>query len=234
MTSRAGFIALARGVLDHPIVGARKPYAESEAWLWLLFEAAWRARRVRVTNGRTVGSVGIERGQLSYSRSYMATAWGWSEKRVRTFLNRLETDRMIAPQTGQPQTVITICNYETYQNPETSRGRQPDGQTGQQWAGNGPETEQGNKEKEVPSARAASPSSDPKTQLYQRGIEILGENSGGVVSSLLKAKGTVPSARSALESSAEKANPREYIRAIIRNTTARAVDAGGLAYDSAL
>ena len=140
MTER-GLITLARGVLDHPVVGAGQKYSTLEAWLWLLFEAAWKPRRVRTTNGRAVGTIAIERGQLSYSRSYIATAWGWSEKRVRTFLHRLEQEGMIDRQTGHLQLVITIVNYEKYQTPQAHRGQQTD----QQWANNGPETEQGNK-----------------------------------------------------------------------------------------
>ena len=89
MTTR-GYIALARGILGHPIVGARKPFDYFAAWVWLLFEASWKERRVRVTNGRTVSALQVKRGQLSYSRDYMAGAWGWSPKRVRTFLGRLE------------------------------------------------------------------------------------------------------------------------------------------------
>ena len=102
MTERE-FITLARGVLDHPVVGAGQKYSTLEACLWLLFEAAWKPRRVRTTNGRTVGTMPIERGQLSYSRSYIATAWGWSEKRVRTFLHRLEREGMIDRRTGHLQ-----------------------------------------------------------------------------------------------------------------------------------
>ena len=119
-----GYIALARGALDHPITGARKPYSRFEAWAWLITEAAWKARRVHASNGRTECCVSIERGQLSYSRSYMVRAWGWKEKRVREFLHRLEKDDMIARQKGQPQTVLTICNYETYQNAAGAGGQQ--------------------------------------------------------------------------------------------------------------
>src|SRR5207302_425126 len=128
-----GFITLARGVLEHPVVGAGHQYSALEAWLWLLFEAAWKPRRVRVSNGRTVTTLPIKRGQLSYSRSYIAAAWGWSEKRVRTFLQRLELEGMIDRQAGRHQTVITICNYEKYQTPNPTRGQQ----TGQVRAGNG-------------------------------------------------------------------------------------------------
>jgi hypothetical protein len=130
-----GFIALARGILHHPIVGARWPYSQHEAWVWLLFEAAWKPRRVRVTNGRTYGALQLKRGQLSHSRSYMAKAWGWKEKRVRGFLFRLERDRQIRRQTGHLQMVITICNYELYQYPLSPKGRQTGQQSDRQRAG---------------------------------------------------------------------------------------------------
>ena len=89
MTER-GYITLERGSLDHPVTGAKKPYSDFEAWTWLRMEAAWKPHRVRVTNGRTVSVLSIQRGQVSHALSYMATAWGWSVKHVRTFLNRLE------------------------------------------------------------------------------------------------------------------------------------------------
>src|SRR5689334_19950955 len=118
--SERGFIAVERGILDHPVIGARKPFSDREAWLWLLFEAVWKPRPVRAVNGRAAGIVSLQRGQLTYSRSYLAKAWGWKEKRVRGFLFRLERERQIARQTGHLQTVITICNYEFYQSPLAS------------------------------------------------------------------------------------------------------------------
>ena len=142
---KQGYISLARGIQDHPVVGSRQPYTRFDAWLWLLFDAAWKERRVRVSNGRSAAYITIQRGQLTHSRGFLASRWGWSVKAVRTFLDRLETDHMIGRQTGQLQTVITICKYESYQNADSARGRQSDQQTGRQWAGNGPEEEEGNK-----------------------------------------------------------------------------------------
>ncbi|WP_315769005.1 hypothetical protein [Bradyrhizobium sp. SZCCHNR2012] len=141
-----GYIAVARGLLKHPVVGAAKPYSDLEAWLWLLFEARWKPHRVAVKNGQTREVVALDRGQLTYSRSYMAEAWGWSEKRVRTYLGRLEKDGQIDRQTGRLQTIITLCNYDLYQAPHGETGRQE----GQQQAGIGPEEEKdkkGRKEK---------------------------------------------------------------------------------------
>jgi hypothetical protein len=75
----------------------------------------------------------------------MAEAWGWSIKRVRTFLDRLEMDSQTTRQTGTLQNIITVCNYETYQSPLSGEGTQTGTQTGTQWARKGHEEEQGNK-----------------------------------------------------------------------------------------
>ena len=125
MTSdnKRGYIALARGILNHPVVCARKPYSDFEAWCWLIFEAVYTPQRVRLTNGRAVEFVELKRGQVAHSLRYMATAWGWSDKRVRGFLFRLKRDRQIDAQTGHLQTVINLCNYERYQTPEEFGGR---------------------------------------------------------------------------------------------------------------
>jgi hypothetical protein len=146
VTTQPGFIAIARGILNHPTIGAGKHYSDFEAWLWLLFNAAYKPVRVSITNGRAREIIELQRGQLTHARSYLAPAWGWTEKRVRGFLFRLEKDGLIVRQTGHLQTLITICNYERYQNPEIAKGRQSTPQNGQQRAGKGPEEEQSNKE----------------------------------------------------------------------------------------
>ena len=155
MTKR-GFISIARGILDHPRVGARKPYSRLEAWEWLLLEAAWKPHRVGFQAGRHLGSISLERGQLSHSLRFIASKWGWSVKRTRTFLVGLETDRMITTQTDTGQTLITICNYSTYQVDVSSEETQTHTQKGTQWARNGHKEEKGNKEIRE-TARAGEP-----------------------------------------------------------------------------
>lgn len=116
--SNRGFICVARGLLDHPIVGVRSntPYSRTEAWQWLLLEAAYKPRRYQA--GAVL--VDLQRGQLAHSTRYMARAWTWSEAAVRRFLSRLKTGAgtgaMIDASTDAGVTVITICNYESYQS----------------------------------------------------------------------------------------------------------------------
>jgi hypothetical protein len=84
----------------------------------------------------------LERGQLTYSRSFLRKAWSWtSDKTVRTFLARLEREGMIDTQTGQLQTVISICNYGVFQHGGTLSGPSNGQAMGQQRASNGPEEE---------------------------------------------------------------------------------------------
>lgn len=121
MSSRKGTIAISRKLFDRddPFFGG-EPFTRREAWQWLIREAAYKARKVPVHVGRKEVVVELARGQLTHSRAYMREAWGWtSEKMVRTFLDRLELDGRIArdagQQTGQHQSIITLCKYNEIQ-----------------------------------------------------------------------------------------------------------------------
>lgn len=123
--SERGFIAVDRGLFDHPVF-APEPYTEREAWLWLIAEAAWKPTTVRV--GRAIVKVG--RGELAYSLRFMATKWRWSEPRVRRFLDKLSGrrtgDALVLVQATRDSTHITICNYDRYQDVRRTRDAQTD------------------------------------------------------------------------------------------------------------
>jgi hypothetical protein len=157
----SGFIIVPRDLFKNPLL---RDAAYFRAWLWLVNRAAWKSTSVMVSNGRTSEIVELERGQLSHSRSYMATSFGWSEKRVRTFLNRLQRVRMIDLQADRLQTVITICDYDIYQGACEDEGRQTGPQTGQQRARKGPEekeSKEGNN-KYSPHKAAKNPKGSPE------------------------------------------------------------------------
>lgn len=108
--SERGVFAVDRGIFDHPVLSGEK-YTKVQAFMWLVAEAAWKAHR------RAVGAaiVDLRRGQVACSLRFMAQKWGWEEPRVRRFLGRLKTDAMIDAATDAGVTVITICNYDSYQ-----------------------------------------------------------------------------------------------------------------------
>jgi hypothetical protein len=118
-----GFITMSRGVFDHPIFEP-EPYTEREAWLWLIEQAVWRDTTTMVGRSR----IALRRGQCAFSMRFLAEKWQWgSEAAVRRFLDKIRTDAMIDQQATRHATIITICNYDKYQNGRrTDDGRSGD------------------------------------------------------------------------------------------------------------
>ena len=98
---------------DHPSL--KGEFDRRSAWLWLIANAAWKDHKTR-TRG---GIVEIKRGQVLAGLKFLADTWGWSIKRVRTFLGELEAEGMIerGQTKNQYAAVVTICNYDKYQTP---------------------------------------------------------------------------------------------------------------------
>jgi hypothetical protein len=131
--SERGTFAVDRGIWDHPLL-AGGPFTKREAWFWLVSEAAWKAHRKGARSGRATVLVPVERGQVCHSLRFMARAWQWTVKRVRTFLAGLERDGMITTQMGTALTLITVCKYDEYQFQPAPVGTQTGAQKGTQRA----------------------------------------------------------------------------------------------------
>ena len=105
LSNERGFIVLHRKIFENPIVGSRPDYFR--AWVWLVSEAKYKPVRYRIPGKASV--IELQRGQVSHARSFISKALGFSEQRVRTFLNHLKMDGMITIKINQGQMVITIC-----------------------------------------------------------------------------------------------------------------------------
>ena len=81
-------------------------------WLDLILLAAWKDRKQLV--GKQV--VLLQRGQLIAPISYLCKRWKRSRTMVENFLKNLQEDGMILKGTTNTIAVITITNYEMYQN----------------------------------------------------------------------------------------------------------------------
>ena len=115
MPDKRGFIAVQRSVWDHNMF-PDETMSQREAWLWMLNEAVWKDCSVKTNNG----PVHLSRGQLSFSIRFMAKKFHWSINKVRRFLARLSDGLMIVSTSNTSvnsgQLVITICNYNKYQD----------------------------------------------------------------------------------------------------------------------
>lgn len=117
-----GWTKKPRSRFAHPLFKNQK-FCRGYAWDWLCDHAAYKPVEIEV-KGRIVN---LERGQLCYSIRYLAEAWNWDKAAVDRFLRRLKTETMIETHTETGQTIITICNYETFNKPE--RNTETDAET---------------------------------------------------------------------------------------------------------
>lgn len=120
------WIAVCVDTFDHEMFSG-EPFSRRDAWLWLIANAAWKDRRVN-HKGKMIE---MKRGQVLAGRSFLAETWGWSEKQVRNFLGQCMAESMIekGQSNGHWANVVTICNYDAYQNSSESEG-QSKGQSG--------------------------------------------------------------------------------------------------------
>jgi len=102
-------------------------FTEREAFIWMVMEASWKPRDVRPLN--TV--IHTERGQLACSVRFMAEAWGWEKSTVDRFLKKLKKRDVIGTETGTGINLITICNYDEFQNANNYSGTPKNTKAGQ-------------------------------------------------------------------------------------------------------
>ena len=137
--TRRGYVAIARGIIDHPLFKTNRPLSRLEAWQWLIEAAAWKPSGTR----NKFGVMHTERGQLCITRRELAKAWRWTKSKVDRFLRNLEGESMVSlgaaqngpkngtingPIPGYARTRVTICKYDTYQAAVKGRPGQKAGQ----------------------------------------------------------------------------------------------------------
>ena len=98
----------------HELWCEKRVFSRVEAWIDLLRSARFEAGSAQVLIGNQ--SVKLSRGEVPVSLRYLAERWDWSKNKVDNFLKYLQNNGMIKTGTpkGTQQTVITICNYESY------------------------------------------------------------------------------------------------------------------------
>jgi hypothetical protein len=120
-----GWICLHRDIQAHWLFN----FNESDkalAWIDLLLLASHEDNKF-MAKGRVVE---CRRGQIAMSQITLQKRWKMSQNKLKRFLVLLKNDGMIELETNDLTTIITICNYNKYQDNERADGRplgRPDG-----------------------------------------------------------------------------------------------------------
>ena len=104
-----GWIALHRKIVSNWIWKDRIMRCR---WLELLMLAEWDDGIIRYGKHK----IPVKRGQIVVSKRSLMHFWNTNNRVVKEFLQALEDDNMITTEKVQGLTIITICNYDQYQN----------------------------------------------------------------------------------------------------------------------
>lgn len=116
-----GWIKIHRDLLDNEL-WSDKPFTKGQAWVDLLLLANHRDKNVLLGNCTEL----VERGSFITSELKLMERWGWGRKKVKLFLNFLESQKMIERNANNKRTAITIVNYGFYQDCDLPKEQQKD------------------------------------------------------------------------------------------------------------
>ena len=108
-----GFISLHRALLDSMIFSSQTGL---KIWIWLLLKASFKKRYVSLKIGKGETTVTIERGQLLFGRYKAEEELCIDGSTIYKWIKKLEENGMILIQSNNQYSIITICNYDTYQS----------------------------------------------------------------------------------------------------------------------
>ena len=113
-----GWIKTYRQILDCWLWTDKEPYDKRSAWMYLLLTANHYDKKI-MFNGELIV---VKRGQILTSIRTLAEKWKWSYDKTLRFLRLIESDGMIEKESDKFRTLITIVNYEVFQDsPNTER-----------------------------------------------------------------------------------------------------------------
>lgn len=112
-----GFIKLSRKFFSNELWNEARTFSSCEAWLDLIQSARFEATPRKVSIGGR--EVVCNRGQYPASIRFLAKKWGWTERKIRTYLSYLKKEGMVNIECVQGVNVITLCKYDDYNSVDT-------------------------------------------------------------------------------------------------------------------
>lgn len=114
-----GWIKLHRKISENGLWQC-EPFTRGQAWVDLLLLASHQKTFFYVRGIK----INLERGQLAWSETKLADRWKWSRTKLRKFLNDMEKEQQIIQQKGNVIQIVTVVNYDNYQQKEQQSGQQ--------------------------------------------------------------------------------------------------------------
>lgn len=120
MSNNKGWISLHRDIRDNWLYLEERKFSRYEAWIDLLLDANFEDRKLMIDGKLTT----VKRGSKLTSLRKLSHQWNWSITKVDSFLKVLESDEMIELKKDTKKTIITIVNYDKFQNIDVEKRHQ--------------------------------------------------------------------------------------------------------------
>ena len=120
------FITLARKLFNDPM-WTQERFSYAQAWVDLLYWAYHSDGNFKWDGER----YNLKRGQLCHTESFLMKRWKWSRGRLRRTIKKWQAGEQLTVHravhrsvhgTVHCRNVITICNYDQYQMPNSTGG----------------------------------------------------------------------------------------------------------------
>lgn len=107
-----GYVKLHRKILENKYWLEPRKKSKFEAWIYLLLRASYKDREIIFGNV----DLSLKAGEFITSQLKLAEEWGWNRETVVKYLGRLKADNQVDYKTNNKFTVVSICNWNSYQN----------------------------------------------------------------------------------------------------------------------
>ncbi|HEY3389071.1 MAG TPA: hypothetical protein VGK38_05830, partial [Prolixibacteraceae bacterium] len=114
--NESGWISVNRKIATSDL-WLSETFTRGQAWIDMLILANHKEGFIRV---RGI-NVTIKRGQLGWSEVRLSERWKWSRTKTRHFLKELEKVQQIEQQKNAVSLLISIVNYDEYQNKDSKK-----------------------------------------------------------------------------------------------------------------
>ncbi len=104
-----------------------KPFSRGQAFIDLILMVNHEDKKI-MFNGSLID---IKRGSGITSLRKLGDNWGWSSKKVKHFLEQLQSDKMLSYKSDSKKTLVTIENYSLYQSRDFEKKHQSDSEENQ-------------------------------------------------------------------------------------------------------
>lgn len=107
------FILLSRSILDSEVFASQKLL---KIWIWCLCKANHKDRFISLKIGRGERTIKVKRGQFLFGRHKAEEELYIDGSTIYKAMKRLELLKNISIKSNNQYSVVTVCNYNTYQD----------------------------------------------------------------------------------------------------------------------